>query len=60
MFYLSQLPNFGFCIHHGNNNASFMHLWHEGTAGRGGNEIASYILKTLSMEMKQTIIDYAE
>ncbi|KAJ8965629.1 hypothetical protein NQ314_003997 [Rhamnusium bicolor] len=47
MFYLRQLSVFNLGIHIGDTNQAFMCLWHEGTTGRGGNEIASCVLKVL-------------
>ncbi|GFR12987.1 uncharacterized protein TNCT_134431 [Trichonephila clavata] len=36
MFYSRQLSNFNLFIHNGDTSTSFMCLWHEGMAGRGG------------------------
>ncbi|KAJ8971893.1 hypothetical protein NQ314_000506 [Rhamnusium bicolor] len=47
MFYLRQLSVFNLGNHIGETNQAFMCLWHEGTTGRGGNEIASCVLKVL-------------
>lgn len=45
MFYLRQLSNYNLGIHIGDTNAAYMNIWHEGISGRGGNEIASCVLK---------------
>lgn len=47
MYYLRQLSNYNLCVHLGDNNTGYMFLWHEGISGRGGNEIASCMLKAL-------------
>ncbi|GFQ88589.1 uncharacterized protein TNCT_73131 [Trichonephila clavata] len=47
MFYSRQLSNFNLFIHNGDTNTSFMCLWHEGMAGRGGNEVASCLLQVI-------------
>lgn len=51
MFYARQLSTYNFCVHVGDNNDSFMCVWHEGIAGRGGNEISSCFLKVMSSEV---------
>ncbi|KAJ8941649.1 hypothetical protein NQ314_010293 [Rhamnusium bicolor] len=48
MFYLSQLSCYNLGIHLSDTNRAFMCMWHEGVSGRGGNEIASTILKVLN------------
>lgn len=48
MFYSRQLSNYNLCIHMGDTGKSFMCTWHEGIAGRGGNEIASCLLKVIT------------
>ncbi|KAJ8942091.1 hypothetical protein NQ314_010164 [Rhamnusium bicolor] len=48
MFYLSQLPCYNLGINLSDTNRAFMCMWHEGVSGRGGNEIASTILKVLN------------
>lgn len=48
MFYSRQLSCYNLCVHVGDNNTGLMFLWHEGMSGRGGNEIASCVLKALS------------
>lgn len=45
MFYRRQLSCYNFCIHLSNNNESYMCMWNESLGGRGGNEIASCIMK---------------
>ena len=47
MYYLRQLSCYNFGIHLGDYNKGFMFVWHEGLSGRGGNEIASCLLKFL-------------
>lgn len=47
MFYSRQLSNYNLCVHLGDNNKSYMCMWHEAIAGRGGNEIASCFFKVL-------------
>lgn len=49
MFYLSQLSCYNLCIHLADNKKSYMCFWHEGFAGRGGNEISSCLLRVLNM-----------
>ncbi|GFQ76594.1 uncharacterized protein TNCT_363081 [Trichonephila clavata] len=51
MFYSHQLSNFNLCIHNGDTSTSFMCLWHEGMAGRGGNEVASCLLKVITSNL---------
>lgn len=51
MFYLSQLSCYNLCINLADNKQSYMCLWHEGIAGRGGNEIASCLLRVLNMDV---------
>lgn len=41
MFYSRQLSNYNFCIHLGYTSNSYMCMWHEAIASRGGSEIAS-------------------
>lgn len=48
MFYSRQLSNYNFCVHVGDSGESYMCMWHEGLAGRGGNEIASCFLKVMT------------
>nr|CAH7751800.1 unnamed protein product [Callosobruchus chinensis] len=48
MFYLSQLSCYNLGIHLSDSNRAFMCMWHEGVSGRGGNEIASTLLKILN------------
>ncbi|CAH2207420.1 jg21599, partial [Pararge aegeria aegeria] len=48
MYYSRQLSNFNLGIHIGDTNDAYMCLWHEGITGRGGNEIASCVLKVFS------------
>lgn len=48
MFYMSQLSCYNLCINLADNKNSYMCLWHEGIAGRGGNEIASCLLNILN------------
>lgn len=48
MYYMRQLSNYNLCVHLGDNNTGFMFLWHEGITGRGGNEIASCVLKAFT------------
>lgn len=50
MFYSRQLSNYNLCIHVGNTSRSFMCMWHEGIAGRGGNEVASCLFKVLTLQ----------
>ncbi|KAJ8930040.1 hypothetical protein NQ314_017205 [Rhamnusium bicolor] len=49
MFYMSQLSCYYLSINFGDNKRSYTCFWHEGLAGRGGNEIASYLLHVLNM-----------
>lgn len=47
MYYSRQLSVYNFGIHIGDNNGVFTFMWHEGQTGRGGNEIASAVLKAI-------------
>lgn len=47
MFYSRQHSNYNLCIHVGSYSRTFMCMWHEGVAGRGGNEVGSCLLKVL-------------
>ena len=47
MFYSRQLSNYNLGIH-ADSGKSFMCMWHEGQAGRGGNEVASCVFKVMS------------
>ncbi|GFQ78871.1 uncharacterized protein TNCT_122361 [Trichonephila clavata] len=51
MFYSRQLSNFNLFIHNEDTSTSFMCLWHEGMAGRGGNEVASCLLKVITSNL---------
>uniref|UniRef100_A0A1B6KHW1 DUF7869 domain-containing protein n=1 Tax=Graphocephala atropunctata TaxID=36148 RepID=A0A1B6KHW1_9HEMI len=55
MYYLRQLSNFNLCTHF-HDNTSMMNLWHEGITGRGGNEIASCILRALKEKESKHIL----
>jgi hypothetical protein len=48
MFYRSQLSCYNFAIHVADTQQSYMCMWDETTAGRGGNEVASCLLKVLN------------
>ncbi|KAG8325269.1 hypothetical protein J6590_071924 [Homalodisca vitripennis] len=48
VYYLRQLSCFNMGLHMADNNQGFMFVWHEGMSGRGGNEIASCILREIS------------
>lgn len=50
-YYLRQLSCYNLCVYVGDNNKGFMFLWHEGITGRGGNEIASCILKAVTSKV---------
>nr|XP_022909003.1 uncharacterized protein LOC111420275 [Onthophagus taurus] len=59
MYYLRQLSCYNLCIHKADNNKGLMFLWHEGISGRGGNEIASCVLKGIKSNIthkKQFVI----
>lgn len=45
VYYLRQLSCFNLGLHMADNSQGFMFVWHEGISGRGGNEIASCILR---------------
>ncbi|CAH1114807.1 unnamed protein product [Psylliodes chrysocephalus] len=49
MFYHSQLSCYNFGIHLSDSNSAFMCMWNESIGGRGGNEIASCLLRVLNM-----------
>ncbi|GFQ69236.1 uncharacterized protein TNCT_160121 [Trichonephila clavata] len=51
MFYSLQLSNFNLFIRNEDTSTSFMCLWHEGMAGRGGNEVASCLLKVITSNL---------
>lgn len=53
MFYLSQLSCYNLGIHLSDSNHAFMCMWHEGVSGRGGNEVASTLLKLLNSGVTQ-------
>lgn len=53
MFYSRQLSNYNLCIHIGDNDDCYMCLWHEGIAGRGGNEVASCLFKVLTSQVTE-------
>lgn len=48
MFYMSQLSCYNLCINLADLGISYMCLWYEGIAGRGGNEISSCLLHILN------------
>ncbi|KAJ8955927.1 hypothetical protein NQ314_006821 [Rhamnusium bicolor] len=48
MFYSRQLSCFNFWVHLSNTDDAFMCIWDESITGRGGNEIASCLLKVFS------------
>lgn len=48
MFYSRQLSCYNLCIHDTTNNESYMNVWNESIAGRGGNEIASCLFNILT------------
>ncbi|KAJ8910641.1 hypothetical protein NQ315_012509 [Exocentrus adspersus] len=48
MFYMSQLSCYNLCTNLGDRKESFMCFWHEGVSGRGANEVASCLLRTLN------------
>lgn len=51
MYYLRQLSCYNLGVHVGDNNKGFMFVWHEGLSGRGGNEVASCLLKGLTSRL---------
>lgn len=53
MFYLSQLSCYNLGIHLSDSTHAFMCMWHEGVSGRGGNEVASTLLKLLNSGVTQ-------
>lgn len=48
MYYSRQLSVYNFGIHLTYTNNAVMCVWHEGVAGRGGNEIASSLLNAIN------------
>lgn len=48
MFYSRQLSCFNFGVHLSDTDDAFMCIWDESVTGRGGNEIASCLLKVIS------------
>lgn len=51
MYYLRQLSCYNLGVHVGDNNQGLMFIWHEGISGRGSNEIASCLFKTVSLKV---------
>lgn len=51
MYYLRQLSCYNLGVQFGDNNNVFMFVWHESLSGRGGNEIASCLLKGLTSRL---------
>lgn len=51
MFYRRQLSCYNFCVSLGDTQTSYMCLWHEGIANRGGNEIASCLLRIINLRI---------
>lgn len=62
MFYASQLSCYNLGINFGDNKHSYMCCWYEGLAGRGGNEIASCLLRVLNMGIssKRNIVVWSD
>lgn len=61
MFYKRQLSCYNFCVHICDFNKGYMCMWHELTAGRGGNEIVSCLLHVLnSIELKKHLILWSD
>lgn len=51
-FYLRQLTVNVFCIHNLKDNTSVFYLYHEGQAGKGPNEVCSFILDYIKSSLK--------
>ncbi|GBM32079.1 hypothetical protein AVEN_150068-1 [Araneus ventricosus] len=51
MFYSRQISCYNLCIHDSTNNESYINMWHEGIAGRGGNEVASCLFKIMTTKV---------
>ena len=47
VFYKRQLWTYNLGIHDGRSGSACMHVWHEGVASRGSNEVGSCLLKHL-------------
>lgn len=62
MFYRRQLSCYNFGISIGDTLHSYMYMWDENEGGRGGNEIASCLLKVLNMGIteKKTLIIWSD
>ncbi|KAJ8955064.1 hypothetical protein NQ314_006944 [Rhamnusium bicolor] len=62
MFYMSQLSCYNLSINFGDNKRSYICFWHEGLAERGGNEIASCLLRVLNMGIshKRNIVVWSD
>lgn len=51
MFYSRQLSNYNLCIHVATYSRSFMCMWYEEVAEKGGNEVGFSILKDLTSQV---------
>lgn len=51
VFYLRQLTLQVFCIYNTKTKQSHFYLYHEGQAKKGGNDVASFIIKSYIKEM---------
>ncbi|KAJ8964388.1 hypothetical protein NQ314_004957 [Rhamnusium bicolor] len=62
MFYMRQLSCHNLSINFGDNKRFYMCFWHEGLAGRGGNEVASCLLRVLNMGIshKRNIVVWSD
>jgi hypothetical protein len=54
MFYSRQLSAYNFGIHVADAGNAIMCTWHEGIAGRGGNEMATCLLQAINTGMLET------
>lgn len=57
-FYIRQISTFNLTIHNNADGQSFNYTWHEATAGRGANEIASCLLTHLINNSPNNVTEF--